>query len=99
MQTSYISTQAINGAMRQSIMGLQTKLAQAEKEQSTGQLADVGLTLGAQTRQTVSLRAQQSQLQSITDSNGIVSTRLSSTVQALTGIQQSAQGLLNNLTT
>ncbi len=99
MQTSYISTLAINGAMRQSIMGLQTQLAQAEKEQATGQLADVGLSLGAQTRQTVSLRGQQSQLQSITDSNGVVSTRLASTVQALTGIQQSAQDFLNNLTT
>jgi flagellar hook-associated protein 3 FlgL len=99
MQTSYISTQNLTGAMRQSIMSLQTQLATAEKEQSTGTLADVGVSLGAQTQQTVSLRGQQSQLQAITDSNSVVSTRLSSTVQALTGIQQSAQAFLNNLTT
>jgi flagellar hook-associated protein 3 FlgL len=99
MQTSYISSQALTGAMRQSILTMQTQLAQAEKEQASGRLADVGVSLGSQTRQTVSLRAQQSQLQAITDSNSTVSTRLSTTVQAMTGIQQTAQNFLNNLTT
>jgi flagellar hook-associated protein 3 FlgL len=99
MQTSYISTQAVTGAMRQSILNLQTQLAKAEKEQASGQLADVGLSLGAETGQTVSLRNQQSQLQAITDANSVVSTRLSTTVQSLTSIQQSAQSFLNNLTT
>ena len=99
MQASYISTRNLTGAMRQSILGMQTQLAQAEQEQSTGRLADVGATLGSETRQTVSLRAQQAQLQAITDSNNVVSTRLSSTVQALSGIQQTAQTFLNNLTT
>src|SRR6516225_6798626 len=99
MQASYISTRNLTGAMRQSILGMQTQLAQAEQEQSTGRLADVGATLGSETRQTVSPRAQQAQLQAITDSNNVVSTRLSSTVQALSGIQQTAQTFLNNLTT
>jgi flagellar hook-associated protein 3 FlgL len=98
MQTSYISSQSITGAMRQSILTMQTQLAQAEKEQATGRLADVGVSIGSQTRQTVSLRGQQSQLQAITDSNATVATRLSTTVQALTGIQETAQSFLNNLT-
>jgi flagellar hook-associated protein 3 FlgL len=99
MQTSFISTQAISSAMRQSILSMQTELAQATKEQATGRVADVGLSLGAQSGQTVSLRGEQSQLQTITDTNAVVSTRLSTTVQALTGIQETAQTFLNNLTT
>ena len=99
MQTSFISTQAISSAMRQSILSMQSDLAQAQKEQASGRLADVGLSLGAQSGQTVSPRNQQSQLQTITDTNAVVSTRLSTTVQALTGIQQTARSFLNNLTT
>jgi flagellar hook-associated protein 3 FlgL len=99
MQTTFISSQALTGAMRQSILTMQSQLAQAEKEQASGRHADMGVSLGAQTRQTVSLRGQQSQLQAITDSNAVVSTRISTTVQALTGIQQTAQSFLNNLTT
>ncbi|SEC18044.1 flagellar hook-associated protein 3 FlgL [Rhizobiales bacterium GAS191] len=99
MQTSFISTQAITSAMRQSILSMQSDLAQAQKEQATGRVADVGLSLGAQAGQTVSLRGEQAQLQTITDTNALVSTRLSTTVQALTGIQQTAQTFLNNLTT
>src|SRR5262249_53889344 len=89
----------MTGAMRQSILDAQSKLAIAEKEQASGRLADVGLSLGSQTRQTVSLRAQQSQLQAITDSNAIVATRQASTVDALGGIQATAQGFLTKLTT
>ncbi|MFI5010892.1 MAG: flagellar hook-associated family protein [Hyphomicrobiales bacterium] len=99
MQTSFISTLAVTSAMRQSILNLQSDLAKAQKEQATGRLADTGLSLGAETGQTFSLRAEQSRLQTITDTNTVVSTRLSTTVQALTGIQQTAQTFLNSLTT
>jgi flagellar hook-associated protein 3 FlgL len=98
MQTSFISTLAVTSAMRQSILSMQSDLAKAQKEQASGRLADVGLSLGAETGQTFSLRAEQSRLQTITDTNAVVSTRLSTTVQALTGIQKTAQTFLDNLT-
>jgi flagellar hook-associated protein 3 FlgL len=98
MQTSFISTLAMTSSMRQSILGMQTDLAKAQKEQASGRLADVGLSLGSETGQTFSLRAEQSRLQTITDTNTVVSTRLGTTVQALTGIQQTAQTFLNDLT-
>lgn len=98
MRTSFISTSAMSLGLRQSITGLQADLAQAQKEVATGRLADVGLSLGAQSGQTISLRSEQARLQAITDTNGMVSTRLSTTVSALTGMQGTAQSFLNALT-
>lgn len=67
--TSYISTQSISSAMRQSVLQMQ----------ATGNYADIGQTLGAQTGESVSLQAENSYLQTISNTNQTVSTRLSTT--------------------
>ena len=46
MELSYISTKAINEGNRLSLMKLQQQLATAQKEVSSGRLADVGQSLG-----------------------------------------------------
>jgi len=74
--TSYISTQSISSAMRQSILQMQSELASSETELSTGNYADIGLTLGAQTGVDVSLQSETSLLQTITTTNQTVTTRL-----------------------
>jgi flagellar hook-associated protein 3 FlgL len=77
--TSYISTQSISSAMRQSVLQMQSELAASQTELATGNYADIGQTLGAQTGESVSLQAENSYLQTISNTNQTVSTRLSTT--------------------
>ena len=69
--SSYISSFSMSSVLLQSILTAQTNLAQAEQEVSTGTYADVGLTLGDEAGQDVSLRGQQSLLQTITTTNNL----------------------------
>jgi hypothetical protein len=68
----------------------------SEAEVSTGNYADTGQTLGAQTGENVSLQAQNSLLQTITDTNQTVATRLSTTEPILGNLQTNAQDLRNS---
>ncbi|WP_084143523.1 flagellar hook-associated family protein [Methylocapsa acidiphila] len=95
--TSYISTQSISNSMRQSILRMQSDLAASQTEVSTGKYADLGLSLGVNAGLSVSLQSETSLLQTISDSNEVVSTRLSTTQNVLSGLQSSAQSLLNSL--
>jgi flagellar hook-associated protein 3 FlgL len=97
MELSYISTKALNEGNRLSILKLQQRLAAAQKELSSGRLADVGQSLGARTSQTVSLRQDLSRLTMITDTNSLVSSRLSVSQQAVGGVGQSAQSFISTL--
>ncbi len=95
--SAYISTQSISSSLRQSILNLQSELNVNQTEVSTGNYADIGLTLGAETGQSVSLQSESSFLQTISDTNSAVSTRLSTTQNNLSNLQSSAQTLLNSL--
>lgn len=97
MKTSSISTSAISEATRLSLMKLQLKLADAQKQLSTGRLADVGAALGSKTGQTVSLRQEYSRLQAITDTNDLVSSRLDATQASLKSMAAGAQSFFNQL--
>lgn len=95
--TSHISTSAISVASRLSLVRLQNKLQEAQEEMSTSRLADVGLTLGFRTGESVSMRQEVTRLQTITDTNGIAKSRLETSDVALKGIADSAQTFLGNL--
>lgn len=95
--SSYISSYSISSALRQSILTAQTNLATAEQEVSTGTYADVGLQLGASTTQDLSLRSEESMMQTISATNNVASTRLSSTQTILGNLQTNAQNFLNSL--
>lgn len=95
--SSYISSYSISSALRQSVLNAQKNLATAEQEVSTGTYANVGLQLGESTSQDLSLRSEESMLESITATNGVVSTRLSSTQTILGNLQKNAQDFLNSL--
>ncbi len=75
--SSFISAYSISTALRQSVLTAQSNLAQAQQEVSTGTYADVGLALGAQTSQDISLRSQESLLQTLTTTNNLTATSLS----------------------
>ena len=97
MKTTFTSTSAMAQATRLTMLKLQWLLSDAQKEVSTGRLADVGAALGGSTGQSVSLRQEQTRLQAMMDSNGSVATRLEATQSALQAIGQDAQSFLNQL--
>jgi flagellar hook-associated protein 3 FlgL len=97
MTSTFISTSALSEATRSSLMKLQTKLADAQKEVTTGRLADVGLSLGFKAGQAVSLRQEHARLQSITETNGLVSSRLDASQAALKAVVENAQSFQSQL--
>ncbi len=97
MKTTFTSTSAVSGAMRQSLAKLQAQLVEAQKEVSTGRHADVGASLGAKTGQTVSLRQEYTRLAAIIDSNGTVGARLQAAQSALETVGTEAQTFLDQL--
>lgn len=96
--TDYISTQYLSSSLQLSLMRMQTELATAQAESTTGQYADIGLQLGAQAGQEISLQNENGLLQTYTNSNASVATSMTSAQSALTSIQTQAQDTLQNLT-
>jgi flagellar hook-associated protein 3 FlgL len=97
MKTTNISTLALVNATRETRVNLQVKLAQGQKEASTGRLADVGLSLGYLTQRTVSLRQDLDRLNTFKDTNTVSSSRLELTQTTLEGLGDAAQGFLQTL--
>ncbi len=97
MKTTFISTSALADANRATLAKLQARLADAQKEVTTGRLADVGLGLGYRAGESVSLRQEHARLTAITDTNASVSTRLDATQGALKGLAAAAQSFLGQL--
>jgi flagellar hook-associated protein 3 FlgL len=95
--STFISTSALSEATRSSLMKLQTKLANAQKEVTTGRLADVGLSIGFKAGQAVSLRQEHTRLQSITETNGLVASRLDASQAALKSLAENAQSFQSQL--
>ena len=86
MKTNIHLDSSISAATRVSVVETQAKLAEAQKEVTTGRLADVGASLGYKTGQTLSLRQDYARLKTIIDTNSVVSTRLSTTQTSLTSL-------------
>jgi flagellar hook-associated protein 3 FlgL len=96
--TDYISSQYLSSSLRLSVMKMQTELATAQNEASSGQYSDIGLQLGAQAGQEISLQNENGLLQAYTTTNAAVTTSLSTTTSALDSLRTNAQSTLNNLT-
>jgi flagellar hook-associated protein 3 FlgL len=97
MKTTFISTSYISSATRSSLMKVQAELAEAQKEVTTGRLADVGKTLGFKTGQTISLRQEHTRLTTIVETNSIVSTRLEASQASLQAVVASAETFVGQL--
>jgi flagellar hook-associated protein 3 FlgL len=97
MKTTFVSTAAMAGVQRQAILKAQGELATAQKEISTGRLADVGLSLGSQTRQVVSLRAEHARLTTMVSTNQMAGSRLEATQLTLDQLRQTAGEFLGAL--
>lgn len=95
MKTTNVSSLSVTDAMRQSILRAQLELIRAQKEVATGRLADIGLSLGGGTSQSVALRQQFDRLSAIADTNGLIASRLDSTQGALKSLGELAQSFLS----
>jgi flagellar hook-associated protein 3 FlgL len=98
MKTTFISSQAVSQALRYQIQDMQQDLTTAQKEVTTGKLADPGLTLGSRTGQAVSLSRDVDRLNGLVDSNSVISTRLTATQDGLGQLASVAQSFLSSLT-
>ena len=97
METTFHSTKSFYDATRAAVQKLQRQLIVAQKELASGRLADVGATLGSQTRRTVSMRLDISRMTKITDTNATVSTRLDASQSVISSFSATAEAFLSTL--
>lgn len=97
MKTTFVSTAAISGITRQSVLKTQSDLVTAQKEVSTGRLADVGRSLGGRTGQAVSIRQEHARLGTIMTTNAQAGSRLETTQLTLGQLRETADGFLGAL--
>jgi flagellar hook-associated protein 3 FlgL len=97
MSQNTISSFSISNTLRQSLLQSQSSLAEVEKELTTNRYADVGLALGGQASESVSLQHENTYLTTLTATNNLAAARLNTTQSALTGIAASAQTFLKAL--
>ena len=94
MKTSFISNLSMQNSMRSTIASGQAEVMKLQEEIVTGRYADIGLSLGAKTSNSVSLNQDVSRLKTIQDSNALVTQRLSASQLALDMMADSAQNML-----
>lgn len=97
MKLSFISSQAIQNAMRQTIRQAQNEMSDASTEATTGVYADIGVALGSNTATSVNLTREVSRIDSILGSNSVANQRMTSSQTALTGMGTQAQKLMDQL--
>src|SRR4051794_17311790 len=98
MALTPISTPGLAGLLLQPTVQAQSQLAKASVELSTGQYADLGLQLGAQSGYEISLRNETNLLHAMTGSNSMIATGLSASQAALGAVQSDGQNVLQSLT-
>lgn len=99
MKTTFVSTAAMQSAVRLAVQRAQAEVADNQLEVTTGRHADIGLALGSKTARTVSLNREVSRLDSMMDNNSLVAQRLSVSQDALGQMSDNAQRMLESLIT
>lgn len=99
MKTTLVSTAAIQNAAKLAIQRAQSDIIDRQVELTTGKHADIGLALGSQSAKSISLGREVARLDTILDSNALVTQRLSSSQEALGQMAEGAQTMLNTLLT
>jgi flagellar hook-associated protein 3 FlgL len=99
MKAMSVSSNAISQALRLQMARAQAEMIKAEKEVTTGQVVDRGLHLGVRTGHSVSLDRDIARLENIKGTNGIVTSRLDATQDALGETREVASQMLGMLTT
>lgn len=98
MKTQSVSSYMLANATRNILAKAQSELIKAQQEGTTGFVFDKGLTLGSRTGQSISLRKEYDRLSVLTDTNGVIKERMTTSQNALTSIIKGTQDLLSTVT-
>lgn len=90
MRASFISTLTVMNAPRNQLSRLQGELSDASRELTTGRRADMGLSLGVGTAESVRLRAEVASVQRYIDGNSAMSAQLERTQATLDDMRTQA---------
>src|ERR1044072_35743 len=97
MKLSFIESRAIPNSMRQTIRQAQKLMTSASTEATTGVYADIGVSLGSGTTQSVNLTGHVSRIDSILSGKSIVNRRITSSPTALSQMASQAQKFMDQL--
>ena len=97
MSINSISTQSLNEAPRQATVRMQRDLTDTQVEASTGRLADVTLSLGADVKDSISVRGQLAGLASLQQSTSLASGRLEASQNALGSMVSDANKFIGSI--
>lgn len=98
MKSSFISSSAIQNAMRMTIRQAQNQMTKASLEATTGTYADIGASLGGGAAKSIDFNREIDRIASIQDSNSVVEARMESTQVGLTTMKNSGDALVKSLT-
>jgi flagellar hook-associated protein 3 FlgL len=98
MKSSFISSSAIQNAMRLTIRQAQNQMTTATMEATTGIYADIGVSLGGNAAKSVDFTREIDRIASIKLSNSIVSQRMESSQVGLTKMKDAGDDLVSKLT-
>lgn len=97
MKTSFVSNLAIQNAMRATVLQGQTELLKLQEEVTTGRFADVGISLGSGVTRSVNLQRELDRLKTLTETNAVVTQRLSGSQDALESMATAAEKIRDTL--
>jgi len=97
MRTTFVSTLSLWNSSKSTLDKLQSNLTKANTELTTGRHADVGLALGHKVGESLSLRQQRAEIDTLTDSNSLAIQRLKTTTAALDSIRENATKFRDSL--
>jgi len=98
MKSSFISSSAIQNAMRLTIRQSQNQMVQSAVEASTKMYADVGVALGMNTAKSIDFNREIDRIASIKSSNSVVNLRLEMSQNGLEDLNGAADDLVAKLT-
>ena len=99
MKVSFVSSQAINQALRYQTQRMQAELIKSNKEVVSLRVADVGIALGARSGVSLSMHREIDRLKGLIDSNELAASRLSSTQVILQELTSQSEKLMAAVST
>lgn len=97
MKIGFTSTAALSNAPRLHTIKLQGDLYKAQQEMQRLRYADIGLAIGFDTGQAVTLRAERTRIDEIKSGNALAATRLDLTQTALSSMSKTASDMIGQL--
>lgn len=97
MKTSFISTLAVQNAMRSTIQRGQLEAVKLQEELTTGVRADAGADIGSSVSRLVSLKNELERMDNLTTTNSVVTQRLSASQLSLDSMRKAAEAMNTSL--